>query len=124
MNTDCWPEEVGWTITDSAGEVWAEVTAGTYQQEDSEEVWSGCAPYGCHTVTITDSYGDGMYGSQWPGCEIDGYYALTTESGLVIFEMADPDFGDAISHAFCVPVVTGCTDELACNFDADANVDD
>ena len=124
VNTDCWPEEVGWTITNSAGEVWAEVTAGTYQQEDSEEVWSGCAPYGCHTVTITDSYGDGMYGSQWPGCEIDGYYALTTESGLVIFEMADPDFGDAISHAFCVPVVTGCTDELACNFDADANVDD
>ena len=38
--------------------------------------------------------------------------------------MGDPDYGDAISHDFCLPVVPGCTDAGACNFNAEANADD
>jgi hypothetical protein len=38
--------------------------------------------------------------------------------------MGDPDYGDAISHDFCLPVVPGCTDAEACNFNAEANADD
>ena len=79
---------------------------------------------GCHVLTITDEYGDGMFGSQWGSCDVDGDYVFTTAEGAVIVAMGDPDYGDAISHEFCLPVVPGCTDAGACNFSEDANADD
>lgn len=122
--TDCWPEEVGWYFTNEAGEVWAEVPEGTYTVDGGEEVWSGCVPHGCHTLTLTDAYGDGMYGSQWPGCDLDGDFELVTADGLVLVAMEDPDYGDAISWEICIPVLPGCTLDTACNFDDSANADD
>lgn len=122
--TDCWPEEVGWVIADSQGNALAEVATGTYTVEGTAEVWSGCLVNGCYALTLTDSYGDGMYGSQWPGCEIDGYYQLETPEGVVIVAMTDPDFGDEISHPFCLPIVPGCTEAAACNFNPEANAND
>lgn len=124
LTTDCWPEEVGWSISNEAGEVVEEVVSGTYATEGGVEIWEGCVTYGCYVLSVTDTYGDGMYGSQWPGCEIDGDYGLTTPDGLVIFSMGDPDFGDEVTHSFCLPVVGGCTDADACNFNPEANVDD
>ena len=49
---------------------------------------------------------------------------FTTAEGAVIVAMGDPDYGDAISHEFCLPVVPGCTDAGACNFNEEANADD
>ena len=126
ITTDCWPQEVGWAIVDDSGEEFAGVTAGTYDEDDdgAEYVWEGCVPHGCHVLTLTDTYGDGMFGSQWPGCDLDGNYILATAAGDVIVAMGDPDFGDGIDHAFCVPVVPGCVQETACNYNAEANADD
>ncbi len=122
--TDCWPEEVSWVIADANAQTLVEVNTGDYSTEDTEEVWSGCLTHGCHTLTVSDSYGDGMYGSQWPGCEIDGNYVLETLEGALIVAMDDPDFGDSVSHEFCLPVVPGCTNVAACNFNVEANADD
>jgi hypothetical protein len=44
--------------------------------------------------------------------------------GDAIVVMGDPDYGDGIDHAFCVPVIPGCTLETACNFNAEANAND
>jgi hypothetical protein len=65
-----------------------------------------------------------MFGSQWPSCDLDGNYVLATVTGEVIVAMGDPDYGDGIDHAFCVPVVVGCVEESACNFNPEANADD
>jgi hypothetical protein len=124
ITTDCWPEEVGWSIVDSNGEPVAQVAAGTYEGEEVEEVWEGCVPLGCHTLTMTDEYGDGLNGSVWGSCEVDGNYVLTNLEGAVIVSMDEPDFGDAIQHAFCLPLVEGCNDEEACNYDPEANAND
>ena len=59
-----------------------------------------------------------------PGCEIDGNYVLETLDGALIVAMDDPDFGDSVSHEFCLPVVPGCTNVAACNFNVEANADD
>ncbi len=124
VTTDCWPDEVGWNITDEDGNVLAEVVAGTYEEDGMEEVWTGCVTYGCHTLNVTDEYGDGMFGSQWGSCEIDGNYSLTTPEGAIVVGMGDPDYGSAIEHPFCVPVVPGCTEEGTCNYDSEATAND
>ncbi len=124
ITTDCWPEEVGWEIVSETGEVLASVEPDTYENEETDEVWEGCVTNSCYVLTITDDYGDGMFGSQWGSCDVDGNYVLTSVDGAVIVAMGDPDYGDAISHDFCLPVVPGCTDAGACNFNAEANADD
>ena len=126
ITTNCWPQELGWSIVDDSGEEFFGVTADTYDEDDEGAVyvWEGCVPHGCHVLTLSDSYGDGMFGSQWPSCDLDGNYVLATVTGEVIVAMGDPDYGDGIDHAFCVPVVVGCVEESACNFNPEANADD
>ena len=124
ITTDCWPEEVGWSIIDSNGEEVVGVAPDTYEEEGTDEVWEGCVPLGCHTLSITDAYGDGLNGSVWGSCEVDGNYALTTVEGAIIVSMGEPDFGSEIEHPFCLPVVVGCNEEGACNYDAEANAND
>ncbi|MAI22425.1 MAG: hypothetical protein CL828_00040 [Crocinitomicaceae bacterium] len=124
ITTDCWPEEVGWAIVSESGEELASVAAETYQTEEAEEVWEGCLVNGCHVLTITDEYGDGMFGSQWGSCDVDGNYVFTTADGAVIVAMGDPDYADAISHEFCLPVISGCTEAGACNYEELANAND
>jgi hypothetical protein len=121
--TDCWPEETGWTLVGSDGAVVASVAVGAYASDQGQESWAGCIPNGCYTFTITDEYGDGMNGSQWPFCDADGDYTMSSE-GAVLFEMEEANFGSSTSHAFCVPAVPGCTDVEACNFDALATAND
>jgi hypothetical protein len=65
-----------------------------------------------------------MFGSQWGSCDVDGDYVFTTAEGAVIVAMGDPDYGDGISHDFCLPFEPGCADSSACNFDNEATVND
>lgn len=124
FTTDCWGEETGWTLTDDAGGTVASVAPGTYASTTTF-TWSDCLPTGCYTMTITDAYGDGVNGSQWGGCTVDGSYVMTDSNGSVIFEIGDPDFGFQVTHEFCVPQPTeGCTNPLACNYDPSADNDD
>jgi len=56
---------------------------------------------------ITDSYGDGMYGSQWGGCSVDGNYSMVDDQSNTLFTMTAPnaDFGTTATHSFCVTSV-------------------
>ena len=122
--TDCWPDESAWQIVAADGTVVAGVQEGDYLDEATLYVWEGCVPIGCHTLVVTDAYGDGVNGTQWNGlCAADGDFYLTV-GGAVAAAMAEPDFGESVSIPFCLPVVPGCTDATACNFDAAATAND
>lgn len=125
ITTDCWPEETGWSIVAGDGTVLEEVTQGTYDGQDESVIeWTGCVTEGCHTLVLTDAYGDGLNGSQWGSCNVDGDMTFTTADGDVLAELGDPDFGGEITYNFCLPAIPGCTDAGACNFNPDANADD
>ncbi len=131
--TDCWPEEVGWELI--YGEtVVASLSAGEYGESEVEEVFEQCLTEGCYTFVLTDTYGDGLNGEFWSSCGVDGDYAATDSSGMVLFQMGfadedgdglndNADYEDEIQHEFCLPAVFGCTNPGACNFDELANTD-
>tara|TARA_B100000508_G_scaffold55003_3_gene42668 strand:- start:33337 stop:37557 length:4221 start_codon:yes stop_codon:yes gene_type:complete len=104
--TDCFGSEITWEITDDdnggvvvqSGGGYADVTGGETINE------SFCLGEGCYTFTIFDSYEDGMYGSQWQSCTVNGDYQMTDGNGGVLFEMTatNADFGASASHQFCI----------------------
>lgn len=103
VTTDCWGEEVSWVLTDEASNAIASSPAGAYGNQQTYQ-WSGCLTAGCYTFTISDEYGDGMFGSQYGNCEVDGDYFLTDGEGNVLFQMGEPDYGFSIDEDFCIDV--------------------
>ena len=79
---------------------------------------------GCYTLTVNDSYGDGL---QYGG--VVGNYTLVDSDGQVLAQMiASGNFGSQAVDDFCVEAtgsdVPGCTDSTACNYASDATTDD
>ena len=101
--TDCYGSETTWQITNSNGLIIA--SGGPYEDITGGElnVENICIAPGCYTFTINDTYGDGMFGSQWT-CEVDGDYYMKNELGETLFEMTAPNgnFGYQTSHEFCI----------------------
>jgi len=105
VTTDCWGSEVQWNITEPnstavliSGGPYADITGGeTYQN-------SGCLSAGCYEFTITDGYGDGMHGSQYGSCEVDGSYSISESNGNVVASIiaANSDYGNEEINEFCV----------------------
>ncbi|MCB9189537.1 MAG: T9SS type A sorting domain-containing protein [Flavobacteriales bacterium] len=108
---DCYGEEVAWQITeqgsstvlfsgaDYPGTGTSPIANGTTVTEDL------CLANGCYTFEITDTYGDGMSGSQYNGCNTDGDYNLEDYYGNEFFAMTQADYGTGTSHTFCVTTV-------------------
>lgn len=101
--TDCYGSEISWEILDNTSAViasgggYADVTGG---QLETEQI---CLAPGCYTFNINDSYGDGMYGSQW-SCTVNGDYSMQDGGGNTLFSMTatNADFGYGTSHNFCI----------------------
>ena len=69
--TDGWGEETGWTVEDNAGNVIESLAHGSLDN-NTTYTWEVEVPAdGCYKFTLTDEYGDGLFGSQW-GSQ-DGY---------------------------------------------------
>jgi hypothetical protein len=102
--TDCFGEEITWNIKNGTGQTVA--SGGPYANAASGNTnnHSFCLPVGCYTFTINDSYGDGMYGSQWQSCNINGNYFMTGPNGNTLFQMtaANANFGTGTTHNFCI----------------------
>ncbi|MFK7797004.1 MAG: trypsin-like peptidase domain-containing protein [Aureispira sp.] len=91
---DNYPEETSWTIRNSAGSTVA--NGGTYgsQADGSALTISECLDAGCYTLTINDSYGDGIccaYGN--------GSYSLTSGGSTLA---SGGQFTSSVSHNFCL----------------------
>ena len=102
--TDCYGNEITWNIEDdnnnivTSGGPFANVAGGATNN------FSICLTAGCYTFNIFDSYGDGMFGSQWQNCSVNGNYFMRNSAGDTLFKMtaANADFGNSTSHTFCV----------------------
>ena len=113
LNFDNYPTETTWTLTDSTGVTTA--SGGPYSGAGTTAIESFCAPNGCYTLTVFDSWGDGMCCTYGPGS-----YTLTVD-GVTLAEGGE--FGDADATSFCVGEGFGCTDNTACNYDPTAETD-
>ena len=126
ISTDCWGEEVSWNIDDADGTTIYSADAGSISSLTTT-TWNLCLESGCYDFYINDSYGDGMFGSQYPSCELDGDYTITDGSGNVLVQMTatNADYGTGTSHNFCLSNDNlGCADTGACNYDSTATIDD
>lgn len=120
--TDNYPGETTWSIADGGGNVILE--GGPYNSNQTTYTASACVTTGCYTLTVNDSYGDGL---QYGG--VVGNYTLVDGDGQVLAQMiASGNFGSQAVDDFCVEAtgsdIPGCTDSTACNYASDATTDD
>ncbi len=124
IDTDCWGDETSWDLLDANGNLIDFINSGTLANE-STNTWTYCLPVGCYEWVVEDTFGDGMFGSQYQECTTDGNYSVTNENGTVLVQMASPDFGSSVTESFCVTAdIPGCTNSNATNYDATATTDD
>ncbi len=110
LDLDCYGSETYWEVKDSTGKVLFSADPGTYSGTGEEPVPGGgsvdenfCLSEGCYDLLIGDTYGDGMNGSQWNACGVDGDFHLITENGDTLGSMgASPNFGTDTTISFCV----------------------
>lgn len=102
LDTDCWGSETTWDIVDSTGAIvnsggpYSDVTGGETILETL------CLANGCYDFNIYDAYGDGVFGSQWGSCTVDGDYSIDDNQGNNYVSMITADFGNSATHNFCV----------------------
>jgi len=109
LTLDCYGSETSWAVLGENDEVLYSVPVNTYagSEGDAEEGGSSdqielCLPAGCYTFVIEDTYGDGMFGSQWNGCGVDGDVIITNGLNEILFDLDDPDFGTGGTVEFCL----------------------
>jgi len=139
ITLDQYPGETGWTLVDiSNGLAVESVPAGGYDfnQANSTITYNVCIPETGVELILSDSYGDGMAGSQWGGT--DGHFVILGDAEPcgdldTLWELESADFGNAaysgvIYLPVCeVPIIIGCTDPSFVEFNPLAeenNIDD
>ncbi len=104
LDLDCYGDEITWEVRNSSNTV--VTSGGPYVNNASGEqiTESLCLAEGCYDFIINDSYGDGLYGSQHSGCNVDGDYEITDSGGGILVELtaANSDFGTSATHNFCI----------------------
>ena len=118
--TDNYPNETTWSVVDANDNILAE--GGPYSGQQTTYVEEFCVGGGCFDLIFNDSWGDGMQAGG-----VVGNYQLTDPDGNVLVEIVSgANFGSQAIDNFCVtsPVVLGCTNPEACNYDSTAEVDD
>ena len=134
VTTDNWPEETGWVINDDMGNEIASVAVGSLAgSADTPFTWDvELGGIGCYTFTMYDTYGDGLYASQW-GAFADGtagVYSMDGETEVGIVWEYNGASGIEFSEtyvgieALVISSFEGCTDPAACNYWPVATVDD
>jgi hypothetical protein len=125
--TDCYAQEVAWSLAGENGEIISEVLEESLFN-NTEYTFSVCLTQECYSLTVTDSYGDGLAGSLF-NCPADGSFFLTNDTDeTIIDQLINPDYGSEYSIDFCISIsqtiILGCTDDQACNFDSIATDND
>ena len=111
--TDNYPGETTWNVVSALGDIVA--TGGPFANSGTEYIEQICLDEGCYTFTIFDAYGDGnccTYG--------EGAYSISLQ-GVVLASGGNYELSE--STDLCIGSGLGCTDSLACNYDAEATTD-
>tara|TARA_Y100000816_G_C26106916_1_gene588575 strand:+ start:2695 stop:5031 length:2337 start_codon:yes stop_codon:yes gene_type:complete len=127
INLDQFPGETTWEIHDSTGVLLA--AGGPYSNApDYQPQYEPlCLPPGPISLTMYDTYGDGLAGSQWGGND-GSYYLIQCLDTLVFGDIAN--YGLDTTHVFLSdtcpppPVIPGCMDDDYVEFNPLANMDD
>ena len=136
LTLDQYPGETGWILTDiSNGQPVESVTAGEYNfnQANQTIIYDLCVPTTGVELILSDTYGDGLEGSQFGGT--DGNFVILGDyepcGNLdTLWELPDTGFGSAaysgpIWLEPCdIPAVEGCTNNTYIEFNPTANLDD
>lgn len=93
--TDEYPEETTWELRDEAGNLL--YTGGPFSQAEAITEEGLCLPAACYTVTLFDTFGDGLAGSS------PGSFQATDGSGRILALLNEINFGNEITLDFCVP---------------------
>jgi hypothetical protein len=115
LKTDNWGEETSWSIKNSAGQVIQQVAANTLSDVTEYNWWVNVPATGCYSFTMSDAYGDGLFGSQWGNGSVNGFanvYSYDDNQGQfsTIFSYNGTyDFAEASAGAN----VTGITVDVA-----------
>lgn len=123
INTDYYAlQETAYILHDSNGEVIDEIQVGEMQSEHEYQLEYCFAPETQLEFVLTDDYGDGL--NSWGS---GGSYAVIV-CGEELISGGDEDF-EELSESFVVScdqeeIIWGCTDENACNYNAEATHDD
>ena len=127
INLDQFQSETSWEIHDSSGTLLYAggpySTAPDYQPQ-FENV---CLPVGQISLTMYDSYGDGLAGSLWGGND-GSYYLMQCGDTLVYGDVAN--YGTDTTHVFqsdtCIPPppIPGCMDPNYLEYNPLATVSD
>jgi len=115
--TDNYPAETTWTLVDASGTT--VISGGPYNSNATTYAAEACLADGCYTLSVFDSYGDGLccqYG--------EGSYELAGSDGTIYASGAN--FQDSDVTDFCIESAAneGCTDPTACNYNPAADIDD
>jgi hypothetical protein len=108
LMTDCYGTETGWTVRTESGDTLDGRSPGFYpgtesSPEDSGSRWTHglCLNEGCYEFLLYDTYGDGIQGSQYGACKVDGDLEIRSEEGELLAELGDPGFGEDTVLTFC-----------------------
>ena len=112
--------ENGFTITDCSGAVLASMSSGTVGFNNPCVVLPAV-----YSVNLTDSYGDGW---NLGTLSVNGVtYSILDVNGNPtnnVFTTYPGGYATSYQVGACVTVVYGCTDPIACNYNAAATTDD
>jgi len=118
LTLDCFAEEISWRVEDGLGTVWYSGSGYQNPGNTTELVTEDfCLLEGCYELIIDDSFGDGLNGSAFNGCDFDGSMVLSRDvNGAVLSELTeqDSDFGSSITYPFCAEDVLNIN-ELSLN---------
>ena len=114
-STQDWGEELSWTLFNENNELVGSFSGG--------QSWSNydtllCLEDGCYTLIAEDSYGDG-----WNG----GHLTISFGATVLMYELLQGSleyFAYGINASGCAPLLPGCTDPNAINYDPNATADD
>ena len=99
--TDCWGSETTWQVADSSGNVI--LSGGPYSDgTPTVNLSTLCLSEGCYVLTVEDSYSDGVEGSLYTQCGVDGNYFIIDQNGDSVVTMTNPGFGASVTHNFCI----------------------
>lgn len=124
IDLDCWGNETTWEITDensnqvAQGGPYTEVTPGGA----GTEVATACLANGCYDFTIYDSNNDGIEGTLYQSCNVDGDYSIVDDNNATLVQMSVANFGASATHNFCIggggnPGTPSC--EVLASFDGE-----
>ena len=109
LSAGSWPGEISWTLN---GESYGAPYSGVIDLDA-----------GLYTISGSDSYGDGWNGAEMTITDLGSGAAYTFVVDAAEGSI-DVEVTGAMASTCDYETCAGCTDESACNYDADASIDD